>query len=90
MLGITPGGEDDAAGALLRELHLDLTELFLGDGPHDREEVTFQERKNNLGLRISEAAVVFDDLRTVFGNHQSKIQAAFKGTPFRVHCTDRR
>ena len=90
MFGIARRRENDAAGVLPGKLHFDLAEPFLGDRPHDGEEVALQKRKHHLGLGIAEAAVVFDDLRAVFGDQLPEVEAALEAAALGVHGAERR
>ena len=88
--GIALGGDNHTAGGFLAEFHLSFAESALACCLHNREQITFQKRQNNLRFRIAEAAVIFDDFRTVLGNHQSEIQTASKRSAFIFHRFDSR
>ena len=85
MLRVAPGGQDHAAGVSVPETDLRLLQALLGDRAHDGEKIALQQRQHHLGLRIAEAAVVLDDLRPVFGDHQAKVEAALEGAALGVH-----
>ena len=57
----------------------------MGGGLHHSQQVALQKRQHHLGLRVSETAVVLNDLRAVGRKHQPEIQTAFEGPALRVH-----
>ena len=46
--------------------------------------------EDNLCLRIAETRIVFQHLRTIFGQHQTEENDALKGTSFLLHRVNRR
>src|SRR6266566_3746777 len=44
------------------------------DGDEQLEQRRIYERQDRLRLRIAEPAIEFDDLRTLVGNHQPRVQ----------------
>ena len=52
---------------------------------HNCKEVAVQKRQYNLGFRVAETAVIFDDLRSVFCNHQTKVKASAESSSLFVH-----
>ena len=55
---------------------------------HDVQQVALQQGQHHLGLGVSEAAVVLDDLGAVRGEHQAEVQAALEGAALGVHGPD--
>ena len=90
LLGVASGSEHQAAGEFIGETDFGFTKPFLLDSKHGFKQVAFHERQNRLGFGISETAVVFDDLYSVFCEHQAEIQAAFEGSALFFHGFERR
>ena len=88
LLGVAIGGQDDAAGGFIGELHFRLGQGPLCGGPHHGEQVAFQKGQHHLGLRVAEAAVVFDHLGALGGQHQAEVQAAPEGPALGLHSPD--
>ena len=83
--GVALGGENHAAGVFLAKTHQLRLQLAAGDGLHDRQQIALQKRQHDLGLRVAEAAVVFDDLRAPGCEHQAEVEAAAEGAALGVH-----
>ena len=61
------------------EANLRVRQRAVGCRLHDGQQVAFQQRQHHLRLRVAEAAVVFNDLGAVRGEHQAEVKAALKG-----------
>ena len=81
-------GQHHTAGVGIPELYFALRQLSVGHGLHHGQQVTLQQGKHHLGLRIAEAAVVLDHLRPVLRDHQAEIQAAAELPSLRLHRAD--
>ena len=85
---ITIGRQNHAAGVFIGELDLCVRQCTIGAGAHDGEQVAFQQRQHHLGLGVTEAAVVLDDLGALGREHQAEVQTALEGTSLGVHGGD--
>ena len=83
--GIAAGGEHKAAGAGVQKLHPAFGKRAVFHRKHYLKKVAVHQRQHRLGFGVSEAAVVFDDLRAVRRQHKAEIEAALKGPVFFVH-----
>ena len=88
--GVAARGEDDAAGRAALEAHVHFGKALLFHGAHDGQKVGVQKRQHHLRLRVAKAAVVFDDLGAVLGEHEAEVEAALEGAPLGVHRLHRR
>ena len=85
MAGIAAGGQDDAGGGAVGPLNLQVCQSLILYGLHDGQQVGFQQGQHHLGLGVAKAAVVLDDLGTLGGQHQAKVQTALEGAALGPH-----
>ena len=88
LLRIALRSEHDAAGGALTEAHHVFAERSSAHGEHDLQKIAREKGQHDLRFGIAEAAVVFDDLRSVLREHEPEIEAALEGAPFRLHRAD--
>ena len=89
--GISVGGQDHAdGGPVVIEFQIDLVQGPVNAGLKYIHNVVFQSGQHHLGLRISEAGIVFQYLGAVFRQHQTEEDHALKGTAFGLHGVHRR
>ena len=87
---VAAGSQNDAGGSAVRELDLLVFQRAVGAGLHHGQQVAFQQGQYYLGFGVAKAAVVFNHLGAVRGQHQAKVQAALKGATLCLHGGNRR
>ena len=68
------------------KLKIYLIQCSVDTGFDHIDQIIFHTRKNNLCLRISESGIVFQNLRSVFGKHQSEEDDPLELSSLCCHC----
>ena len=71
--GISVGRQHDACARAVRKFRFRFRKGAVRYRLHHGEEIGFQKGQNDLRFGISETAVVLDDLRSVFRQHETEI-----------------
>ena len=88
---ITGACEHNDSGAALRSLRgTELGEFALFSSVEQGEHVAVIEREHNLAFGVTEAAVVFHDLRTLGGHHDTHVENARVRLAFGGHALEGR
>ena len=74
--GIAFAGQHHAHGPLLGPAQVDVVGASFGHGQHDIRQVGLETRQYHLRLRVAEASVELDDLRTFGRQHEAAVQHA--------------
>ena len=64
---------------------IEILQLPVARRQQRRQKIRHQPQHQHLAFRIAEADIVFDQLRAIFGDHQSGEQHAFVGRAHRLH-----
>ncbi|MEY2598874.1 MAG: hypothetical protein RLZZ142_1133, partial [Verrucomicrobiota bacterium] len=71
VVGVAAGGEDDAHGGALFPSGLDVVEGAVEGSQEQLEKVGIELVEEDLGFRVSEAAIEFEHLGTLLGEDES-------------------
>ena len=75
---------------IVLKFQLDLIQGSVDTCLKDFHDVVLHARQDNLCLRIAETRIVFQHLRTIFGQHQTEENDTLEGTFFLLHRVNRR
>ena len=84
-IGIAVGGHDHRQRAVVGPAQVEVLQPAVGAGDQRRHEVGLEPHHQHLALGIAEAAVVFEDLRALRGDHQPGIEHALERRAVRGH-----
>ena len=77
--------ENDRDAGIIHELQIDLIQCAVDAGLKDIHDIIFHSWQNDLCLRITEARIVLQNLRSVLRQHQTEEDHALERTSFCLH-----
>ena len=87
---ITSGAHDDGECHVVEPAHAHFIERAIAAGEQQRDQIVFQPQHQHLRFGVAEAAIVFDQLRTVRGENQPGIEHTNIRVTHITQCTDGR
>ena len=85
MLRIACGCQNNTDCSVVLKLQIDLIQGTVDTGLEQIHQIVLHARKHNLGLRVTESCIVFQHLRTVCSQHQTKEDDALELSSLCLH-----